>query len=434
MQSTVTKVAPTQVELEIPLAEEEIVAAQQRAFTRLARNVKMPGFRPGKVPRHLFEQTYGTHVIESEALDDLAPVVYERALQEHDLEPLGRPEIEILPHEADKPTRLRAKVEVRPELQLGEYRGVEVEITAQTVDDADVERSLQTLRKERATLVPVERPAKIGDVVTLDYSGKIDDNVVEGTTATGQQTELLEERFVPGFAAGIAGMSAGETKTFTVTFPLDYAQQELAGKDVSFTVTVHDVKEIELPELDDEFAKAVSESQTLDDLKAEIRRRLEAVALSRRRRAVGNAVIEKLLASIDVPIPQGALEREVESMLAETAQDAQRAGFSSLDEYAERVGETMDGLRERYRQEAMARVKGTFVIEAIAKAEHVEATPDEVKDEIDALARRYGQPAERMRKALRNRLDGIREGIVRSKTLDLLVDSAQVRETVPKVS
>jgi trigger factor len=434
MQSTITKVAPTQVELEIPLADEEIAAARQRAFTRLARNVKMPGFRPGKVPRHLFEQTYGTDVIESEALDDLAPIVYERALQEHDLEPLGRPEIVVLPQEADKPTRLRAKVEVRPELELGEYKGVDVEVPAQTVEDADVERSLETLRKERATLVPVDRAAKLGDVVTVDYSGKLDDEVVEGTTATGQQTELLEERFVPGFAAGIAGMTAGETKTFTVTFPIEYAQQELAGKAVSFTVTVHEVKEIELPELDDDFARAVSETQSVEELKTEIRKRLEAVAEARRRRAVGNAVLEKLLAGVDVPIPPGVLEREVESMLAETAQDAQRAGFSGLDEYAGRAGQTADQLRERYRQEATNRVKGTFIIEAIAKAEQIEATPDEIKEEIGALARRYGQPAERMRKALRNRLDGIREGIVRGKTLDLLVDSARVRETVRSVS
>jgi trigger factor len=428
MPSTLKKLAPTQVELEIPLPPDEIEAAERRAFARLSRNVKLPGFRPGKVPRRLFEETYGSGVIESEALDDLAPVAYARAVQEHEIEPLGDPEFAILPKEDDRAVRLKATVEVRPEFELGEYKGVAVHVPTESVTDDDVQQSLETLQRERATLVPVDRPVRLGDVVTIDYAARLNDEVLEGTTANGQQTELLEERFIPGFAANIAGMSAGETKEFSLTFPTDYAQEQYAGKAVAFTVELHEVKQIELPALDDDFAKMASDCETLDTLKTEFRHRLEAVAAARRRRAIGNAVMEVLLTRTEIPVPDGVLDREVESMLAEITQDAKRASFDSLEQYVERAGETMEGLHERYRQEATQRIKGTLLLSAIAKAEHIEASSEEVREEISSMARRYGQPEDRMRKALAGRIDTIRRSIVRSKTLDLLIDAAKVVE------
>jgi trigger factor len=409
--STLTRLAPTEVELEIPLAAEEVEAAQQRAFGRLVRKVKMPGFRPGKVPRSLFEQTYGKGAIESEALEDLAPIAYERALHEHELDPIGSPEIRIMPREDGKPERLKAKVEVRPEFTLPEYRGVAVEVPAQQVSDEDVARSLAALARERATLVPVDRAARIGDVVTLDYEGRIGDVALEGASATGQQVELDEQRFIPGFASSVAGMRAGETKRFDLTFPLEYAHRESAGKSATFAVTVHEVKEVELPALDDDFAKAASDCETIDALRSELRRRLEMVADARRRRAVANAVMERLVGGTDIPVPSGLLERELESMVTE-AREAE--------------GEPSEEMRARYRRDAAARVRGTFLLEAIAKTEAVEATPDEVREEVESLARRYGVPPDRMRRALRERMDSIKSGIVRTKTLDLLVDSAVV--------
>ncbi len=409
--STLTRLAPTQVELEIPLAPDEVEAAQRRAFVRLVRKVKLPGFRPGKVPRHLFEQTYGRDVIESEALDDLAPVAYERAVREHDLDPLGSPQIHVIPQEEGKPRRLRATVEVRPQFTLPKYRGVAVDVPAQPVTDADVERSLAALARERATLVPVDRAARLGDVVTIDYEGRIEGVVLEGATAKAHETELLEEHFIPGFAANIAGMRAGESKNFDLTFPPEYPHHEHAGKAATFSVTMHEVKEVELPAIDDEFAKTASASETLDELKAEMRKRLESLANAQRRRATANALVERLLAQTEIPIPDGLIDREVESMMAETRHDAT-------------VPESE--LRERYRHDAIKRAKGTFLIEAIAKAEGIEATPEDVREEIAALARRYGVAPERMRDALKKRLESIKAGIVRTKTLELLVDSAEM--------
>jgi trigger factor len=431
--STLTRLAPTQVELEISLAPDEIEAAQQRAFARLSRNVRLPGFRKGKVPRRLFEQTYGTYEIESEAFEDLAPVAYARAVREHDLDPVDRPKLELLPKEEGKPARLRATVEVRPEIALGEYKGIEVKAPAIAIEDGDVERAMESLARERATLVPVERPARLGDAVTIDYEGRIDGEIFEGGSAQRQQTQLEEDRFIPGFASGIAGMSANETKAVAATFPDDYPKHEYAGKTAEFTVTLHEVKEVDVPPLDDEFAKSVSEAQTLDELRGEVRKRLEGIAQGRRRRYVGNAVMEELLKRIEVPAPAGLIERETEQMMTDAQQRAERAGIS-FDEYLEQSGTTREQLQQRFREDAATQVKGTLVLEAIAKAEGLEASAADVRAEIEALARSYGQPVERMRQAVGLDNAPLKEGIVRGKAMDLLIESAKVTEEAEKGS
>ena len=422
-----TRLAPTQVELEIPITPEELAAAEDRAFRKLVKNVKLPGFRAGKVPRKVFEQTYGSQSIASQAMEEVVPDVYTKAIREHDLEPVDRPKMELLPEEEGKPPRLKATVEVRPEIVLGTYKGVDVEREPVTISDEDVERSIQALAKERATLVPVERAAQLGDVVTMDYEGKIDGVAFDGGTATGQMTELDEQRFIPGFATGIAGMAAGETKDVEAHFPEDYGQPDLAGKTAVFTVTVHDVKAFELPALDDEFAKAISENQTFDALRGDIRKRLEAIADSRSRRAVGNTVMEKLIDSHDFPLPESLVDREVDHMMNDAASQAQSAGVS-YEDYLKESGKTEDELRAEYRKDAETRVKGTLLIEAIAKTENIAATPADVSEELAALARQYGQPVDRIRKALGNNVLSLMDGIVRNKTLEFLIDNAKVTD------
>ena len=425
--STLNRLAPTQVELEIPITPEELAAAEERAFRKLVKNVKLPGFRAGKVPRKIFEQTYGTNTITSQAMEDIVPEVYAKAVREHDLEPVDRPKMELLPVEEGQPPKLKALVDVRPVIDLGEYKGIEAEREPIEISDEDVERSIQSLAKERATLVPVDRPAELGDVVTMDYEGKIDGVPFEGGTATGQMTELDENRFIPGFASGIAGMRAGETKDVEAVFPQDYPQEDLAGKTAVFTVTVNDVKTLELPTIDDEFAKSISENETLDALRADVRKRLETIAESRSRRAVGNAVMEKLLETRDFPLPDVLVEREIDHMINDTAAQAARSG-GSFDDYLKEAGKSEDDLRSEYRADAQTRVKGTLLIEAIAKAENINATPADVAEELGALARQYGQPVDRIRKALGNNVLSLMDGIVRNKTLEFLIDNAKVVE------
>ncbi len=415
------------MELEIPISADELKAAEDRAFRRLAKNAKLPGFRPGKVPRKVFEQTYGAETITSQAMEDVVPEVYAKAVREHDIDPIDRPKMELLPQEEGKPTRIKAVVDVRPQIELVMYRGLELEREPSTVSDDDVERSLAALARDRATLVPAERPAKLGDVVTIDYEGKIDGTPFEGGTATGQATELAEERFIPGFATGIAGMKAGETKDVEAIFPEKYQQEELAGKTAVFTITLHEVKEHELPVVDDEFAKSVSQSESVEALKDDIRKRLEVISEQKARRELGNAVVEKLVGTHEFPLPEVLVLREIDQMLSDTGGFATRMGVS-YEDYLKAVGKTEDDLRAEYRKDAEQRVKGTLILEAIAKSEQINATPGDISAELQSLAEQYGQPIDRIRQALGNNVLSLMDGIVRNKTVEFLIDNASIKE------
>ena len=423
--STLTQLAPTQVALEFTITDQELAEAEERAFRRLVKSVRLPGFRPGKVPRKIFEQTYGSDTLTSRAVEEVIPEVYSRAVREHDIDPIEQPTLDILEEEDGRPRRLKATVEVRPRITLGAYKGVAVRQAPDPVDEAEVTRSLEALAKDRATLVPVDRPAQFGDVVTIDYAGSVDGEAFEGGTAAGQVTELDEGRFVPGFAAGIAGMRAGENRTIEAQFPAEYPAAQLAGKAAQFEITLHDVKEYELPTIDDEFAKALSGRETVAELRADLRARLEAVAQSRTRRAIGNAIVERLLASHDVPLPPSMIEKELDHFVEDAAAAAARTG-TTFEQYLAQVEKSQTELRESFREEAEKRVKAGLLIEAIAKAERIAATPADIAEEIEVLSRRYGQPVATIRKALGNNVLSLMDGIVRTKTLDFLIENAAV--------
>lgn len=404
--------------------------AEERAFRRLAKSAKLPGFRPGKVPRKIFEQTYGAQTITDQAMEDVVPAVYAKAVREHAIDPVDRPQMELLPADDAQPARIKAVVVVRPQIQLGQYKGLNVEAAPVNVTDADVDRALESLAKDRSTLVPADREARLGDVVTIDYEGKIDGVAFEGGSATGQQTELSEGRFIPGFATGIAGMTSGETKEVAALFPEEYQQKDLAGKTALFTVTLHEVKELELPQIDDEFARAASSHQTLEELKTDVRARLAAVAEGRRRREIGNQLVEQLLRSHEFPLPDVMVDREVESMVGDSSGMAARMGMS-FEDYLKAADKTEEQLREEFREEAARRVKGTLILESIAKSENISATPADIQEELQSLAQQYGQPIDRIRQALGNNVLPLMEGIVRTKTLDFLVDNAVVTQATP---
>ncbi|MBV9717762.1 MAG: trigger factor [Candidatus Eremiobacteraeota bacterium] len=412
--STITTIAPTIVALEFSVSESELAAAEDRVFRRLVKNVRLPGFRKGKVPRRIFDQTYGREAITSEAVEEVLPEIYAKAVREHDLEPVERPQFEIVEEAGGRPARLKATVEVRPRIELGTYRGIVVSRPPYGVTEPEVEHSLEALAKERATLVPVNRPAQLGDIVTIDYEGSLDGTAFEGGSGENQVIELIEGRFVPGFVTGIAGMPAGQTKQFQAHFPEDYPVANLAGKTADFTVKLHDVKEMELPPLDDDFAKAISQSETIAELRSDVRRRLEAVAAGRARRATGNAIVGQLLTTHDFPLPASLVENELNAIVEEV----RAASTSEVTDEAE--------LREAHRKEAESRVKASLLIQAIAKAENITATPADLAAELEVLSRRYGQPVARLRKALGNNLLALMDGIVRNKTLDLLIDNAVV--------
>jgi trigger factor len=423
--STLTRLAPTQVALEFSITGAELAAAEDRAFRKLVRNVRLPGFRMGKVPRKIFEQAYGSQAVTTQAVEDVLPEVYAKAIREHDLDPVDRPKLEVLEENDGRPTRMKATVEVRPSIELRPYKGVTVTGPPVEVTEADVDRSLEALAKERATLVPVSRPAQLGDVASLDYEGTIDGVPFEGGHGVGETIELSEGRFVPGFIAGIVGMVPAESKNVELRFPDDYPSPAVAGKAAVFAVKLHDLKEFELPPLDDELAKAVSTNQTLDELRADLRRRLTAVATGRARRIIGSSILERLVGEHDFALPPSMVEGELDRLMEDAATAAAGSG-PSFDEYLKRIEKTEAELRESYRAAAESRVKTTLLIEQIARAENITATPADIAAELEVLSRRYGQPPARIRKALGNNLLSLMDGIVRNKTLELLIDNAEV--------
>ena len=423
--ATVKQLDPTQIELEIAISTEEFDKAQDAAFRKLVRSAKIPGFRPGKVPRKIFENTYGTSAIVDRALEDLVPEKYAAAVKEHELQPLARPEMELLPDEEGRPLRFKAVVTVRPPIDPANYDGIEITEITEKADDADLERALTGMRKNASTLVPVDRAVQLGDIATIDYAGKIDDVPFDGGTATGQETEISEERFIPGFATGIAGMKAGETKDIKATFPAEYGQKELAGKDAVFTITVHEVKEAELPALDDDFAKRVSQHETLDALKEDLRKRLDDAASQKARRAMSAELIEKLVAANDFPLPQVLVERELDGLVEESKQYVGRAGIP-WDEYLKQSEKTEDAVRGDFREEAQRRVKTTLLIEEIAKREKIEATAPDIDAELAALSAQYGQPREKIIELLGQNVGALIDGVVRTKTIDRLIERAKL--------
>ncbi|MEA2663332.1 MAG: trigger factor, partial [Candidatus Eremiobacteraeota bacterium] len=424
VSSTLKTLDPTQVELEISITPEEFGAAQDAAFRKLSRNAKVPGFRPGKVPRKIFESQYGTGAILDRALNDLIPGKVDAAVEEHGLQPLATPSVELVPEEEGRPLRVKAVVAVRPPIEPVDYSGIEIPDLPEAASEADVESALERLRRDAATLVPVDRPVQLGDMATLDYAGTIDGVPFEGGTAQGQETEIRQESFIPGFADGIVGMRAGETKDVSAHFPENYGNTELAGKDAVFTITVHEVKEPELPALDDELAKRVSRSETMDDLRAELKRRLDEQVKQNARRRVSSELLEKVVAANDFPLPEVLVERELDALLNESRQYVSQAGIG-WDDYIAGSGKSEADLREQFREEARRRVKTTLLVEAIAKKEGVEATQADVESELDALAAQYGQPRERIIQALQSNVAALIDGIVRTKTIDRLIEQAK---------
>jgi trigger factor len=427
--ATVKHLDPTSVELEIAIDPSELASEQERAFRDLVKNVRMPGFRPGKVPRKLFEAQYGTAQIHERAMEAVVGKAYPRALEENDLDPVEPPQMELLPEEEGQPVRVRATVTVRPQIALGVYKGIELEGRSTAVSDADVEGAIAELRKDAGTLVPADRPVALGDVPTIDFEGKIDGVPFDGGKAENQSTEILEDRFIPGFAAGIVGMSAGETKEIEAHFPDDYSNAELAGKTAVFTVTVHENKVAELPELDDEFAKRfIGDEGTLERLRDDLRGRLEANARSRQRRELSGVLMERLIASHEVALPPVLVERETENLYAESKGYIERAGLT-WDAYLEKQGKTDDEVKAGYRADAENRVKGSLLVEAIAKAENIVATNGDVEAELAQLSRQYGRPREEILKMLQSNINALIDGIVRTKTLEFLLDHAKITET-----
>ena len=394
------------------------------AFNRVKKSLNVPGFRKGKVPRQIFNKMFGEESLYQDALNAVLPEAYTNAVKESDIKPVDQPEIDVESMEKDSAWVLTAKVTVEPEVELGEYKGLEVAAQSTEVTDEDVDAELNRMREQQAELVLKEdAPAEKGDTVVIDFNGTIDGVPFEGGKSENYSLELGSNTFIPGFEDQLVGHKADEDVDVKVTFPEDYQAEDLAGKEAVFKVVVHEVKAKELPELDDEFAKDVDDTvETLDELKAKYRKELEETKEKAAEDAKDEEAIKKAVANAEiVELPHVMVHDEVHRSMDEFLNNMQRQGISP-EMYYQLTGSTEEDLHTQFEGEAGERVKTNLVIEAIAAAEKIDASEEEIANEIKELSEAYNMPVEQIKRVLTE--DMLKHDIAMKKAVELITGTA----------
>ncbi|MCM3455390.1 trigger factor [Heyndrickxia oleronia] len=411
--------------LTVEVDADTVKAGLDEAFKKVVKQVNVPGFRKGKMPRGMFEQRFGVESLYQDALDVILPDAYAKAIEETGIEPVDRPEIDIEQMEKGKELIFKATVTVKPEVKLGEYKGLEVEKFDTEVTDEDVENELKTLQERHAELVLKEEGvAEDGDTVVIDFEGFVDGEAFEGGKAENYSLVLGSNSFIPGFEEQLVGVKAGEEKDVEVTFPEEYHAAELAGKPATFKVTVHEIKTKELPELDDEFAKDVdSEVETLAELKEKTKANLEHSKEHEAEHAVQDAVVEKATENAEMDIPEAMITTEVDRMMQEFAQRLQMQGMN-LELYFQFSGQDEQALREQMKEDATKRVRMNLTLEAIAEAEKIEVSDEEAEEEITKMSGMYNMSVEDIKNALGG-LDTVKKDVKIRKAVEFLVQNSK---------
>jgi len=427
MQAKVEKLEKNIVQLEIKVDAEKFEQGLQKAFLKNSKKFSIPGFRKGKAPRNLVEKYYGEQVLYEDAINIICPEAYDQAVEENKLEPVDKPEIDIVQIGKGQEFIFSAKVTVKPEVELGEYKGVEVEKTVAQVTDEDLERELNNVLEKNSRLVAVEgRPVESGDIAIIDFEGFVDGVAFEGGKGTDYSLGIGSGTFIPGFEDQLVGVSAGEEKDVEVTFPEDYGSAELAGKPAVFKVKVKEIKKKEMPALDDEFAKDVSEFDTLEEYKADLRKKLMERAEHAAEHENEDKVVAKVVENASVEIPQAMIDRRVDDIVYDSAMRLRYQGLD-LGNYLKIMGMDMETFRSQFAKRAENEVKAQLVIEKIGQVEAITASDDEVNEEIKNLSQTYGQSEEEFRQHLKEEdIEYIRNNLVFKKTVEFLVENAKL--------
>ena len=426
MKATWEKIEKNKVELRIEADADQVAAALDKAFKKVVAKVNVPGFRKGKVPRFIFEAKFGVESLYQEALDILLPEAYMNAVRETGVEPVDSPEIEIEQFGKGQALKFKAKVVVKPEVQLGEYRGIEVPQKDENVTEEEIEAELKRLQERHAELVVKEGAAEKGDIVVIDFEGKTEDGEPVGNKTEKYRLELGSGSFIPGFEDQIVGMTGGEEKEISVTFPENYHVENLRSKPAVFKIKLHEIKSKLLPELDDEFAKDVSEFETLEELKRDIENRLKENKKIANQRETESTVVEKASANAVVDIPEVMITNEVDNMYRDMSNRMRLQGLS-FDAYMRAIGKSEAEMKEELKEEARRRVRNNLVLEAIAKAENISVSDEEVDQQLEKLANQYQRSVGEIRSILTKNgtLDTIRHDLTIRKTIEFLVQHSK---------
>ena len=422
------------VKLEVELGVPEVDTALAKAYRIVVKDVNLPGFRKGKVPRRILESRFGPEILHEEALEILVPPAYQEAIEEADIDPIGQPDFELVQIEEGKPLIFNAVVEVIPPVELGDYKGLEAEQDEVEIDDLQVDHHLYMLREQNARLIPKEE-GKVadGDLVTIDFKGFIDDEPFEGGEAENHSLEIGSKSFIPGFEEQLIGAEPGADVEVKVKFPDNYRKDDIAGKDAIFKVKIKQIKEKQLPELNDEFVQEVSEFETLDEMKTDLKGKLLKNAEEQSKTKLEEALIEKATEISKVEAPKTLVDRQIDRMLGDLESYLRYQGLG-LDQFIEMSGKTKDELREERREEAEERTKANLVLDAIAKKEGFTIEDSELDDKIKEIAEGYNDDPERIRGVLQSqgRIPVMIEEMRIRKAIDMMVSEAKITKVKKK--
>lgn len=428
MKASWEKLEKNEGVLTIEVEKEKVNDALDQAFKKVVKNINVPGFRKGKVPRQIFEARFGVESLYQDALDILLPQAYAEAVDETGIEPIDQPEVDVQQIAKGEDLKFTAKVQVKPEVKLGEYKGIEVEERDFSVTDEELENELKQMQERHAELVVVEdRPAQEGDTAVIDYEGFVDGEPFEGGKAERHNLELGSGSFIPGFEDQVIGMEKGEEKDIQVTFPEQYHSKELAGKEAVFKVKLHEIKQKVLPELDDEFALDVSEFETLEEYKEDLKRSLQEEKDRQRRQYIESVIMEKVAEAAEVEIPEPMIKTETDRMIQEFSNQMMMQGMN-LDMYYQMTGQNEQSLREQMKDNASRRVLNNLVLEAISEAENIQVSEEDIKEELEQLAKMYQQEAEQIRQTLEQsgNMRNLEYDIKMRNTIQFLVDNSKM--------
>ncbi len=431
MQFNLEKLEQNFVMLEVTVEPKEIEDALAESYKIVVNKVNLPGFRKGHIPRPILEAQFGKTVLHEDALDIIVSKGYFKGMEQYNLEPIDQPKLEITePFGEGKNFVFKAKIEVLPEVKLGQYKGLEIEKQKATVSESEIEERLKSLQERHAELVVSDKKElEKGDFSVIDFEGYVDGKAFPGGVAQGYSLEIGSGSFIPGFEEQLVGMLSETSKDITVKFPEDYHSKDLAGKEATFKVTLHEIKVKEIPTIDDEFAKSVGNFETVDELKNDLREKILAMNERESEANFSDAVINTAVDNATVDVPETMIKQEMEDLLHRFEHNLAYQGLT-LEKYLEYTQKTSEQVKEDFRPEAVKRVKTDLILNSVAKAENIEVSEDEVNQKIQELAAMYEQKnPDKLKKDLEKngRLSGVKQAILLEKTADFIKEQATVK-------
>ena len=415
-----------ELKLSFEIESAKFEEAINKVYKESAKYFNIPGFRKGKAPMAMVEKMYGPSIFYEDAFNEVVPEVYEKELKENNIEAVSKPDLDIEQMEKGKDLKFTAIVQIKPEVKLGKYKGIQIKKIEYNVSDEDINHELGHMAERNSRVVAVEgRPVEKGDITVIDFEGTVDGVKFEGGAAEGHELEIGSNTFIPGFEDQIIGMNVEEEKDIKVKFPEDYFSEELKGKDAVFKLKLHEIKKKELPEINDDFAKDTSEFDTLEELKNSIKEKLEEENKSRAKYETEEELIKAVCKEVEIDIPSGMIDTELDNMVKEVETRLSYQGMN-MEMYLNMIGKTMADFRKEGEDQAKEAVKTRLVLEQIVKEEKIEPAEEKINEKLEELSKTYGKKAEEL-KENEYFMEYITKTLAQEQVISLLLENAKIK-------